>query len=307
MAGSGALAIATALACAARWHWAFDLLTHFPVQYAVAGCMLLAVLVGLRRPRWAVLPLLVVIVNAAQFLPIYLPAEARRADGAPAGRLTYRAVSANVYTANRNQAAFLKFIQTQQPDFFLVMEIDDRWAAKLRQLESQYPHSVVRPRPDNFGIGLYSRAPIRSVEVVEMTPAALPTIRATLALGDGALTVIGTHPLPPVGRSYSTLRNRQLAELGELVASIPDPQVVLGDLNVTPWSPHFSDLLARGRLRDSRQGLGVQPSWPSLPWPMQIPIDHALVSADVHVVTRRLGPPIGSDHRPIVLEFRLAD
>ncbi len=46
-------------------------------------------------------------------------------------------------------------------------------------------------------------------------------------------------------------------------------------------------------------------SWPASFWLLAIPIDHALVSEDVRVLDRRMGPSIGSDHLPIVLDIAL--
>ena len=73
---------------------------------------------------------------------------------------------------------------------------------------------------------------------------------------------------------------------------------ILGDLNVSPWSPHFG-----GLLRES--GRGVQATWPTNLAPMRIPIDHCLVSPDVSVVGRRVGPDVGSDHFPIVVDVQI--
>ncbi len=61
-------------------------------------------------------------------------------------------------------------------------------------------------------------------------------------------------------------------------------------------------------LLDSRRGFGVQRSWPtsmkvSILGTMRIPIDHALVSRDVKVLDRRVGPFIGSDHFPIMVDI----
>lgn len=69
----------------------------------------------------------------------------------------------------------------------------------------------------------------------------------------------------------------------------------------TPGCFHcVSDGLTRGM----RGRLGV--TWPVGFWPLRIPIDHALHSAGVIVRDVRVGPDVGSDHFPLVVEARLA-
>jgi endonuclease/exonuclease/phosphatase (EEP) superfamily protein YafD len=76
-------------------------------------------------------------------------------------------------------------------------------------------------------------------------------------------------------------------------------------LNLTPWSPWWDALLEAGQLIDSRKGFGVHATWPANVWALMIPIDHVLVSQEVRVRRRRLGPALGSDHRPVVVDFEL--
>lgn len=291
----------TVAALGARWFWVLDLATHFRVQYACAMLPFLVLFAARRRFRLALVPAVVLLVNLSLFLPIYWPAARPPADAG-----TLRAITANVHTGNRRFDAFLQFIRSERPDFFVAFEIDDRWAATLDSLKAEYPHTIVEPRPDNFGIGLYSRLPIRQSRIVALADSEVPTVIAELASEVGEFTVIGTHPLPPTSAAYSGYRNRHLRALAESAARTSGPLIVLGDLNVTPWSPHFRDVLARSGLRDSRQGFGIQPTWPEQSPALLIPIDHALVSPEVAVINRRVGPDIGSDHRPVVLDFGLA-
>lgn len=298
---SSALAVGTGAAHFARLHWTFDLVSHFPVQLALAALPPLLFLLCARRWKLAGVPLLVVAINVARILPFYWPAEQAAADG-----MTYRAVSASVLSSNSDHPRFLDFIRTNRPDFFLVVELNESWREDLRSLEREYPYAVVRTREDNFGMGLFSRKPIVASEVHVGEESELPTIAVTIELGESHLTVAGAHPLPPMGPLRSDLRNRDLNKISELVAQAPGPKLVLGDLNITSWSPYFQDFLHDSRLRDARRGFGVQPSWPDLPWIFRIPIDHTLVSNEVNVVDRSLGPDIGSDHLPVMLTFQLA-
>ena len=302
---SGFLALVTLLAWGARWHWALDLLCHFPVQIAATSLIPLAILLAHRRCKAALLPAAVLAVNMAQVLPIYLPARQPACSGP-----VIRAISANVLRSNQQYARFIQYIRSRQPDFFLAMEVDEKWLAELEPLHEDYPYHIAQPGSGAFGIALYSRVPIEDHEIIESAVAGVPMIRATLLLGDRHLAFIGVHPVPPVKSGTAELRNGQLKEIAALTAPLPNPRLLLGDLNVTSWSPHFADLVRDCRLRDARQGFGVQPTWPGLSGIarlLQIPIDHTLVSEDVEVIARRVGPGIGSDHRPVEIEFRIGD
>jgi endonuclease/exonuclease/phosphatase (EEP) superfamily protein YafD len=95
---------------------------------------------------------------------------------------------------------------------------------------------------------------------------------------------------------------RQLAAIGDRARSDP-PALVMGDLNATPWSRPFAELRAHGGLCDSRAGFGVQPSFPSASAALRIPIDHLLASCSIGVRDRRIGPDVGSDHLPVILDL----
>ena len=240
----------------------------------------------------------IALLNASYIAPLFL-SEQRGLATNP----TYRVVSANVRTSNRDAQQFLRFIHSVRPDFILVMETDDEWVRALADLDAEYPFSIVRPRSDNFGIMFLSRHSILSHRVESLADSSVPTIIASIEFDEQPLTVIGTHPLPPVGRLGSEIRNRHLRAIAELVPQLPTPLILLGDLNTTSWSPCFADLTGKANLRDSRRGFGVQPTWPSESWILRIPIDHALVSEDLVVTERYVGPNIGSDHFPIVVTF----
>ena len=66
-----------------------------------------------------------------------------------------------------------------------------------------------------------------------------------------------------------------------------------------------------GRQVQSQAGLIPAPGFPGT-WPTRLPafagitIDQVYRSPDLALVSRRLGEPTGSDHRPVVTEFRKA-
>ena len=135
--------------------------------------------------------------------------------------------------------------------------------------------------------------------------AGMPSIVATFAGPAGEFTLVATHPVPPKTAALARSRDRQLRAIAEFVAAAPLPCIVAGDLNTTPWSAAFRDLLARGGLRDTALGRGVQGTWHArLPLP-RIPIDHVLAPPGTEVLRRAVGPDVGSDHFPVEAELRL--
>jgi len=98
-------------------------------------------------------------------------------------------------------------------------------------------------------------------------------------------------------------RDDQLRAAAKFLANKPKPSILLGDLNVTPWSSPFQHLLRQGGLRDTAIGFGIHPTWPSYLWPMRIPIDHCLVSPGLRATKREVGRNVGSDHFPLLIEL----
>lgn len=281
-----------------RLWWPFELTSHFRPQYFLfllgsAFFFLLG-----RKQKAAILAGVFALINLSLIVPLYFGD-----SWTHAGERTFRAVLVNLNRSNQAYGRMQKFIRSVEPDFMVLMEVNQTWMNELQKRHAMYPFSRSRLRDDNFGIALLSRIPFEDAEIRHIGNAGVPSVVARFEIGGQSLTVIGTHPLPPMGRAYSEYRNRQLTELAQVVDSQKGLVMVLGDLNITSWSPFFRDLLRKTGLRDSRNGFGLQPSWPTgLPlfW---VPIDHCLVSPGVVVYNRQTGPNIGSDHYPVVVDF----
>ena len=292
-----AAGLPTLLAVFARRHWLCDVATSFPAQYASLAVVSCLAFLSVRRWQWAVAAGLIAVANLVAIWP------AHREPAGNAGT-PLRLVAANVHAANREHARFLRFVRETEPDVLLVLEVDGRWAAALAELRPSLPHRVIVPREDNFGIALLSRFPL-ATETLELGDAGVPSIVARFERDGRSVVLIGTHPVPPVRSRISAERNRQLAAVAATARKAGGAAVVAGDLNVTPWSPRFADLLRDGRLSDSRRGFGLQPTWPAYFPPLLTPIDHVLVGDDWAVLDRRIGPDVGSDHRPVIVEMAI--
>ncbi len=285
----------------ARWYWALELLTHFRVYYLLYLAPLSLLLLCKRGYRkWSLIPAACLAIHLWAVLPAYIPVTQPAGSGP-----VYRGMIANVYTRNRNYALLREVIEREEPDFFLLMEVDALWMEAMRPLESIYPHVARGARSDNFGIAMYTKIEPVELRIRLWGEAGVPSVYARLRMGEQIVTIVGTHPLPPGAPERMRLRDEQLDVQGNVIAKETRPVMLCGDLNSTPWSPVFHDLLKETNLRDTRRGFGILPSWCGRKPYLWLPIDHFLVSAEFAIRDLRIGPDIGSDHRPVMLDFQL--
>jgi endonuclease/exonuclease/phosphatase (EEP) superfamily protein YafD len=291
-----------ALALFARLSWVAELATHFRVQYfcLLAGSCLLYLVINQLKLAGAAGTL--ALVNGLLVGSVYLPAEK-----VPDGGRTMRAVSVNVLASNRNHEAVLQFVHETHPDFVLFLEVNQRWAEQLHKLDAEYPHSHTFAQEGHFGMAFYSRIPFKKVEVTDPTDGRTSCFVVHFSESGKNWTFLGAHPASPSRARYSDDRNRELMYLANLARSERQPVMLMGDLNITPWSPYFGDLLRESGLCDSRQGQGVQASFPAWYPVVLIPIDHCLASPDITIHERQVGASVGSDHYPIIVDFSLPE
>jgi endonuclease/exonuclease/phosphatase (EEP) superfamily protein YafD len=291
----------TLLAFAARGHWRPELMSHFRVQYFWMLALAAVLLAFARRPRLAWIAAALSAMNLALIVPLYL------GPATVADRPVSRGMSLNVYFHNRDYDRTLELIRREDPDFVLLLEVTPDWAEALRALETTYSHGHLEPRKDSGGMALFSRVPIKDLEVRRLGEYGPSTIVARLTFPSGTLTLVGAHTSSPKTPQNFMVRNEELLELGKMASERAGAVMLMGDMNCTSWSPYFQDMLAISGLWDSRRGFGVEGSWPALPLPMRIPIDHCLTTPDVSIKDRRIGADVGSDHRPLIVDFSIAE
>jgi len=296
--------------------WLLELACHFRLQYALAlaaVAVLIRVSPGPNRtsadaatrsaiqPRW---PSLVYAALALSNLAVLLPSFVPPAPHPPsAASKPWRVVTLNVHTANPHHDLVEAFLRREDPDVILLIEVDARWLTQLSALTNTWPHTIQAPRDDNFGIALFSRHPFSQARVLGLGEAGVPSIEAEVRIDGQPVWIFGTHPLPPSGAENARLRDVQLEQTAAHAAARPGSKVLLGDLNTTPWSPVYRRLVARSGLIDTLRGRGYQPTWPGHFVPLWIPLDHCLVSPDLAVLDRRVGPHVGSDHRAVIVDL----
>ena len=297
-------AAATLIGLFARSHWLADLFTNLRVQQVIALLIACAVFTCLRKWRWLAVPLVLLAFHLPWFSSAFVgkPIEVREPE--------LVVMVANVLTSNRSPERVIDQVKQSNADAVAILELGTPLANDLeREIAADYPHRISRPQDlGNFGIGLYSRHPLSNVAAFTLNVDSIESISANVETGDGTYRIIATHPLPPVGRRGFSRRNEHLEmlaqRLGEMRQREPDvPTIVVGDLNLTPWSPLMDDFESATKLRRAGRGYGLRPTWYARMsvFPMGLVLDHGFISSDLECVSRHVGKPMGSDHRAVTL------
>ncbi|RLB64730.1 MAG: hypothetical protein DRI90_03885 [Deltaproteobacteria bacterium] len=294
---------ATIAGRAGSWWWVFDLASHFALQLAIAGAFACVLSLWAQGPRWAAVAGVSLIANMVVVLPVYVGGAESIHRGSEV-----RLISYNLNATNPETDTVIQYLRSSQCDLVFALEVTPEWLRVLKTLEPAYRVDVAEPRADNFGIALLSRGLKVSARILRAPKSDVGFVEARVTVDGNDWFILGVHPVPPLGADLAAERDTALEFIASWAAQQNGPVVVLGDLNITPFSPSFSRLLARGKLVNSQRGYGVQATWPQFPWfmlPGRIPIDHALHSRDVVTRGRSLGPAMGSDHLPLVVKVAL--
>ena len=257
-------------------HWTAELFSHFVPHYAAVFALAALCLHNRWRYLWAAWALA---LTAWTLWPPVLE---------PPDSAATRLIWYNVNLDNRDARGESARLLAADADILALAEIqlhDPGW----QPLRQHYPHGCVHEENSPFALAVFARAPLAACEVRFIED--YPYIRATLA--DGR-TLYAAHPPPPINADLARARIAYLRHLADRLAT-EKSALLLGDLNSSPYSQHYRELLRRAGLHTTtRNGL---PTW----LPLGLNLDHALVRhGQAHSSAL---PWHTSDHRPLQTDW----
>jgi len=280
-------------------HWFLDFFVHFPLHYLLVLAPVSLLLWAMRRYKSAAFCTACAIYHVFLLAPLF---RGPPADGPPP-EAALRVMEINLLRENGRTDEALRSIREAEADVVVALELTPAWLEHLAPLRAQYPHVVAEAQDDCFGLGVFSKHPLTGARTLWLGYGWVPTLRLTVEADGRSLDVVATHAVPPKERTQTGARDEQLRDLAGLARERTRPLLIVGDLNITPWSPHFRALLREGGLMDSGRGHGLGGTWPSfVPAWLRIPIDHVLVTPELRVLNRSRGRSFGSDHVPLVVD-----
>lgn len=120
-----------------------------------------------------------------------------------------------------------------------------------------------------------------------------------------------TNPLWEWGLRHAR-RNDEMLELAAAIKAEAGPVLIVGDFNTAPNVPVFARFMDAATVSHTSCGGRWRPTWRPLDWrgkfkdanPLTgIPIDHVF-TREILVVSCTVGQDFGSDHLPLILEFK---
>lgn len=290
--------------------WLYKVLEYPRLQKLFLVCTALAAWALYLPPR-ALLrqPFFVGLVVAALYLiyKIYpytiLAAKEMKRIAATDPAAELRVYSANVLQYNRQYQRMLEQIRANNPDIIFLLETDKGWAGAMQELQADYPHTLLEPLDNTYGLLFYSRLKLEKARVVYLVKDYIPSIEAQLHLPSGEkIQLWGIHPEPPVpGESLtSTAKDKELMKIALKARDCPLPCIVFGDLNDVAWS-HTTLLFRKtSGLLDPRRGRGFYSTFSAHHWFIRFPLDYIFCSREFGLVQMKRLPRNGSDHFAII-------
>lgn len=319
--------------------WWADNMSFFLIQFLAAGLAgtLLCLLGLVQRRRFPILYRTIVAAASGSFLCLALlfvdstgQNLAARAPDSSAGD-ALKIVSINLEGLFLGDPVLQDYLETLKPDIIVLQETlwwlqERRW----RRLQLTLGSAGVNGFPDHLEVGrlgslvVYARLPILEVasETVEAGLSRGARIyhdsdREILSLKLGAqagtFDLVAVHSESPRTKQRWDMKRAYFDRLDAALTTsrFPSsgPMMVIGDWNSSPWSSRFHQTLAAAGLGTRYPGGWPQPTRfffdYRLRWLLGAPVDQFAVSPDLQVVDVSLGPDIGSDHRPLVVEVKL--
>jgi endonuclease/exonuclease/phosphatase (EEP) superfamily protein YafD len=228
----------------------------------------------------------------------------------------------NILSSNTNYEEVKKTITKADADFVVIIELNKKWETELKELNENYPYQFTEVREDNFGMGIYAKEKYQDTSktclsknifnnknfrvnldnIFKKTIELPAEIQVTT---NTKYTIFIIHPMPPINRNAYQKRNNNLEQISDSLSKLDSKVLLVGDLNCSPFSPHYKKFLKKSGLKDSQENFGFQPTWnSSFPFLMQTQLDHVWHSEGIKILHRQTLPIKGSDHKAVLVVFR---
>jgi len=210
----------------------------------------------------------------------------------------------NLNYNNPHIAEQLTALQNQSWDMLVLQEFSDLNRHLLRPFLTQadlFGYREVEGIP--YGIVVISRLPIVYRQQVKLDGDRLGYIKLRLLFNNTIITTYVAHPPSPRTKQHWQNRNYLLASISEALLSETTPWLVIGDLNIVPWSYYYDFGTASSCYSQANAYVSFTPLRFIDSLFTGLPIDHCVFSDEFSLENFSVSPFHGSDHK--MLSYQL--
>jgi endonuclease/exonuclease/phosphatase (EEP) superfamily protein YafD len=295
-------------------YYFFELFSHFYIQYKWLA-------IGL-----AVVPSLLRLIVGKQinvsigrslllmqifFLPVsgnWLAGDLSSPASVPLGDA--RVFHANVLFTRDEYNTTVSLIHKQGADMYVLQEMQPHTIQLVTtKLRRAFPYWFACWSKGPCWTLVGSRTPIR---VDRKLAKSMRIINLTTEIRGKTLSLVTVHPRTPVLPSWFSERNEQLTEAARITRHNALPTVLIGDFNITMFSPVYKLIftdsptdIRNKQLLVAGRGTRTQPTWPRFLPPLMLPLDHVFGNSLCKPVLMWTLDQPGSDHRAIIADLRI--
>ncbi len=304
------LAVAIIFSFMASFNWFFDLFSNFTMQYAIVAIILAIFLFFIKRKGWCCIALILAATQIYQIYPSYrMPLNYSDHGKQPKYDLV-RIMQYNVDRTNNNVNEMTKWIvsHAEDVDILVLFDITDKWQVAIERIKWLYPYHTTRQVRGDRSTVVLSKLLVDELEVEKLkgTNNYAVVIRGATSAHEIPFVLYAINPAPPLIPSKYEERNSLLIDASRSIAKEKSKhKILIGDFNITRYSPIFKQMSKISSLYDSNEGMGMMNTWPSnLPKLFELPIDNMLLSKAIIVDSKQLGPSLGSKHYPVITNLK---
>ena len=280
-----------------------ELTSHFKLQYLILSFCPFFFFLLRRHSLGLSLSLFCLLINLYEIAPWYLPQSFGTANETQGQKI--RVLQSNVDKYGNNYPKIISLVREEKPDIAVFLEVGKTGAEKLEVLKDILPYSIAHQDVNIDGAAIYSKLPLKNT-FIKSLGGGRKSVLADVTIQEKMISIIAAHPSQATGKPYFEERNKQLEAIGDYVAKVKNPLLV-GDFNVTMWSPYYKRFVSTAKIRNARRGFGILPTWYTYSPLLSIPIDHCFVGGDIKVLKVRTGRPVGSDHLPLITDLLITE
>ena len=172
--------------------------------------------------------IMIQLLHVLRFTPLW-PRQTAGFKGDPDTAATISVLACNVKESNHDYHLVQDMLREARPDVAVFMETDAAWGEALQRCFKDYPHTVLQPQENSYGMILASRYPLSDTEVRFLLNKEVPSISCVATLPGGHdVRIIALHPEPPLPLRDTYGRDAEILLVAEEAQEEKMPLIVTG-------------------------------------------------------------------------------